>query len=68
MKNKAEEHWAVISPAHPEEFGKCMEEVNYINEKSNLNDSVVNAYKLAYEKKDEEGKTVLLSIFILQKI
>ena len=67
MKNKVEEHWAVISPAHPEELGKCMEEVNFITEKSYLNDSVVNAYKLAHEKKDEEGKTVLLSIFILQK-
>ena len=67
MKEKVDEHWNVIPPSHPEEIGKCMKELDFVNEKSCLTETLVNAYRLAHEKKDEGGKTVMLSIFILQK-
>ena len=67
MKKKMEKEWALISPTYPEELGNCMQEINFITEKSSENEAFANAYKLASEKKDEEKKTVLLSNFILQK-
>ena len=30
-KKKVEEHWAKISPSHPEELGKCMEDINFVH-------------------------------------
>jgi hypothetical protein len=41
-----EEHWAKISPSYPEELGRCMEDINFVIEKSPLNNSVMSAYKL----------------------
>jgi hypothetical protein len=67
VKQRVEDHWAQISPLYPEELGRCLEEMNYITQKSSESDTLVNAYKLAHEKNDEERKTVPLSVFILQE-
>ena len=64
MKQRVEDHWVQISPLYPEELGRCLEEMNYITQKSFESGLLVNAYKLAHERNDEERNTVLLSIFM----
>jgi hypothetical protein len=68
VKQRVEDHWAQISPLYPEELGRCLEDMNYITQKSSESDSLINAYKLAYEKNDEERKNALLSVLYYRKL
>jgi hypothetical protein len=70
VKILVKNHWSLISPTYPEELIKCPDDMG---PKKNLktNDCVTEAisqsYMLAHDRKDEERKTEILSMFILQK-
>jgi hypothetical protein len=70
VKKLVENHWSMIAPTYPEELIKCLDDIGSHTD-SKTKDGVVEAisqsYILAHDRKDEERKTEILSMFILQK-
>jgi hypothetical protein len=70
VKILVENHWSKIAPTQPEELIKCLDDIGS-NTDSKTKDRVIEAisqsYILAHDKKDEERKTEILSMFVLQK-
>ena len=70
VKDVMEDYWSIIAPAHPGELMKCISDIgskSHVDSQSVIMKSISQAYTLAHEKKDEERKTEILSIFVLQK-
>jgi hypothetical protein len=66
MVDVVRQRWSLIAPHHPEELRNCIGDFASAVEYSNVSliKSISAAYKLADERKNEDRKTELLSIFV----